>query len=256
MQSISLRYNSLNVGTATAAQVMLRPAVGGYVLIVAIQFARNPRLEHRDHFRIDRLIATVSIVAQGAGPLLLDAVNLETPETIELGRYNGESTLNFSCRLSAFELESIERLRVGGDFSLELKIDAMLSGYQAQVSRSGDDDSKLFRQGVEKLNHAGARFHEGDYSHCVGKCRDALELLKLAFAEPLDQPRSDAKSIEKRERTIRQRLGSLRTAALEIASVAHHEGEILVGGDRLERREAQLMLTVTAALLAQAKNSL
>lgn len=252
-------------------------AAGGYVLRLSVEFDIQNWGKNEP----------IPVVAFGPA-----RVSMERPDNIWLGfaypevflpftvtQQSGKSVLLFDLPISQAAMETVERIRNGGDVALVMHLQAEIrigsevqhgwaqptatfnvSQWATALEQAGYGRILLFEVPIPtemsvigsplgELNSARQLLASGHYAEVVAKCRLVLEGLTQELAD--DAELKSARSTQPKERTRPQRELLMRQSAIEFSHLAHHlNRESLI--ETFDRNSAQMMLGITAALVSSA----
>lgn len=229
------------------------------------------------------LLLPAVVLLAGSEPLILGRAFPEVPQPVVVNQYSSSRTgVQFDIVLSPAAMEVLERVRNGAGVTLQLKLQAELrrdaevlvdaadlsatfsvSDWLVALEQCGYGRSILFEVPVPShfeeevpwakvLESARANLYKGHYAQCVAECRLVLESLTKELGQ--EDTFKTAKAQQKTDRTklsVDQRELVLRQAAVDYASLAHHV-DAGVPAEVYDRRSAQMLLAIVAALVASA----
>lgn len=278
---MSLTIGSRIIADTRVQAVALRPVVGGYELVFALYLTAHPE---KDATRRASIVgASVSVKAQGGTGRLGFARPQDPFEIVPRpSQYSMSPALVMSFQPA--QLAALEDLRGTGDLDFELLATGYGSDSQGEhqiqdqwrihVPRSDwvkklrdakardilllevpmpvGKTSKTWADIATNLGRAQEHFLNGDYHASVGSCRSVVQELgqqkfkKKDWSTPLlTRLASDRGGMTKHEG-----LAALWATLRHFTHQAHHSGS--EGGEtEYSRSEAKLMLTLTAAFVAE-----
>lgn len=283
---MSMTVNMKIVAEARIQGVTLRPVIGAYELLFGLDVTVNPQHEYAR--RISMIGAAVQLRTSRSGPQPIGFARPESAIDIRQSPYQGRMTPALSLPIQPGQLAEIERFRDGGDLTFELqasavgtdqigdhpiqeqwRIDVPRSDWLQKLRSAGarnilllevpiplTDQSKKWSGIAGDLQRAEAYFRDGDYRGCVSLCRTALDEAGHQKFGTKDWagPLLDRLANKRIEMTAAEREAALWAAARHYAHLAHHSSSD--GGVSLySRAEAQLVLTMSAALMAHAQGA-
>ena len=281
---MSISSNGYHVFDARLARIAGFKLLGGYGLRLGVDFTTTSWRMTQGELPVV-VLHPANVFLNGAMPELLGRAIPETPMPFSVTEFSlGPTGAGFELTLSPASLEKIEEMRKGGAVSLTVRLCAEVR--QGREVRIVSDDLReefnqshwlrvlegcgyqrtmLFElpiveglppeeQWARAIGTARQRFLAGHYPEAVAACRAALESLNRqlgqvdelkAVVEKHKKQRKDLSAAE-RELVIRQ-------SAFDFASLAVHTD----GGepeDLFDRSSAQMMIAVTASLIASASS--
>lgn len=278
---MSLSWNSRIIAEPSLARVHGFKVAGAYGLRLGLEFNVPAWDESRDGSVPTVLFFPASVQVGESDPYAVGHAFAENPQPFTVTKFgSAPNTVLFDVVLSPAAMEHLERSRVGRGMTLKarLLVEARRasevrvlscdvsksfnqSDWLAALEQAGFGKTMLFEVPIPKgvvgdehwsrlLERARLEFLRGQYSAAVSSCRLVLESLTDNLAQTAAlQDANDLK--KKRDRTLAQRELVLRHAAMEYSNPSHHVDSGLPE-DIYDRRSAQMLMGITASLVASA----
>jgi hypothetical protein len=252
---------------------------GGYGLRLGLEFVVPAWQVERWGSMPTVIFFPATVQVGDSEPFALGHAFAENPQPFTVTEHgSGPTGVLFDLILSPAAVERLERTRDGRGMHFKVKLQAEArrpdgtlviweelsktfsqSDWLLALEHAGYGRTMLFEVPIPEsaqgnghwsrlLERARREYIEGRYSTSVGTCRLVLESLTTDLKQDVAiQEATDLK--KKRDRTVEQRELALRKAAMDYANAAHHvdSGH---PDDLYDRREAQMLLGVTANLVA------
>jgi hypothetical protein len=283
---MSITVNSRIVAEARIQGVTLRPVVGAYELLFALDITVNPQQDHAR--RVSIIGARVSLRTDHRGVQQMGFARPESSLLITQFVHAGRVTHGLVLPLQPGQLAAIEHARDAGDLTFELLAAGV--GWEQNVEQAVQDDWRIQiprSDWLQKLRSAGARdilllevplplvdrpkewdaitkdiqraekhFRDGEYHACVSSCRIVLdELGRLKFGTgDWAGPLLDRLGDKRTGMTGGEREAAVWASVRHYAHLAHH-GPSDGGVPHYSRAEAQLVLTLVASLVGFAQSA-
>lgn len=284
---MSLTINSRILADGRIQGVTLRSVLGAYEIVFGLHLTVNGHNGHEEVMhRASIMGARVTVKSSGDRAQSLGFARPESP--FEIITYNSSTSMTpaLILPLQPGQLAALEEQRGAGDLDFELLVNGIGTDqrsltqvqdtWRKHIPRSdwikklqeaharnvllievplpfpvsSEDHSPIARE----LRRAEEQFRNGDYYGCVGSCRTAIQEFghrrfeERSWAGPLLTRLASVRD----EMTKEEREAALWGALRHYTHQAHHaEGEN--GVSAYTRSEAQLILTLTASLVARAQ---
>jgi hypothetical protein len=270
VSSLHLKYPSGHtLAECRDIQLAGLPGVGGYTLSLALKFSVN-------HSEAETFLTHVNLRLEwGDNAQRLIGVALpEGQQPLTVPKYNS-MTIYFRLLLSPAQIEGIETLRTGGDFSVNVWLNGEVS---SQNSVRGFSErgtfpvkqsdwvnvlqnmgytqtvlyefpiSRALEQGPAKSHIENARkyLHQGEYDLCVGECRKIFELFPLSndSQNVIGEVRKKYPNRNDRESlSVHERWLLLRDVLMSLTHPPHHSEQT----SSYSRDQAKMILASTMA---------
>jgi len=278
---VSLSWNGRIVADPVLVRIHGYKVAGGFGLRLGVEFA-VPAWDAATFGDMPTVIFFPASVQVGdSEPYAIGRAFCENPKPFMVtASGSSPNAALFELVLSPAAMERLERTRNGRGMQVKMTLQAEArrteetrvltdevsktfnqSDWLAVLEQAGYGRTMLFEvpipedeRGTEHwsrlLERARREFLLGHYSTSVGTCRLVLEALTSELKQDTaTQSASDVK--KRRDRTLEQRELVLRQAAMDYASPSHHT-DCGHPDDLYDRRESQMVLGVTANLVASA----
>lgn len=274
---MGISWNNRTIADARLARVHGGLMAGGYVLRLGVEF---------DVLNWDEgvappvvLMAPARVWIQDPGGISLGLAHPEVFLPFTVSHYAGKAAVLFDLPLSQAAMEALERRRNGGGIALAVSLQAEVRrGTEVQrgwadltasfnvsewimaLEQAGYGRKLLFEvpiptepadsgSALELMESARRLLMSGHYAEVVAKCRMVLEGLTQELDEDLAM--KAARAAQVKDRTSMQRELVMRQTAIEFAHLAHHPTGLSLDV-AFDRNSAQMMLSITAALVSTA----
>jgi len=283
---MNITVNGRVVAEASIQGATVRPVVGAYEFLFSLNIAMHPQGDYA--CRIFVVGALVSLRTDRAGVQRVGFAQPQAPIIIKQSTHLARITPALVLPLQPGQVAAIERSRETGDVVFELQMIGVDSDQNGEHLVQNDWRFQVPRSDwLQKLRDAGARdvlllevplplvdrpkewetvsnaiqdaekhFREGDYHACVSSCRIALdELGHLKFGSgDWAGPQLDQLGKNRNGMTASDRETALWAVVRHYTHLAHH-GPSSGGVVHFSRATAQLLLTMVAALIANAQSA-
>lgn len=270
MSSLHLKYPSGHT-LAECRDIKLAglPGVGGYTLSISLEFSVN-------HSEVETLLKYVNLRLEW-GDNTQRLIGLTLPEgqqPIIVPNYNS-MTIYFRLLLSPTQIEAIETMREGGDFSVNIWLNGQVTcqdsvcGFSERgtfpvkqsdwinvLQNMGYTQTVLYEfpisQALERgpaknhIENARKYLHQGEYDLCVGECRKIYELYPLdnGSQQAIGEARRKYPDRNQRETlSVHERWLLLRDVLMSLTHPPHHSEQ----KSSYSRDQAKMILTSTIA---------
>lgn len=273
-----LQIQHFQFGALEFRTVILRPAIGGYVLGIIVHARLEPMRNAVKHaFWDPRLLVDVK---RADDVLRLGIAYPWSLTQLEQYDHTVEQDIHFEMPLSTLQVAQLERIRNGGEITLQFwlqahgrrgdRSDSVLADGHAQITQKnwleqlrtvGAADVLLVEiplpaddrhSAARHLRRARDLYLQGHFDDSVANCRKALEALAKSLADAKDLRLLEASTAIKEERerfTVKERIGAIRNAVYQATNLANHSTPADQSDYAFDQASAHLVVTSTAALL-------
>jgi len=232
---------------------------------------------------VTELIASVTVSGSGGTGFLDTLQPADTPIALGTSPHSSSHQVSIGVALDARQVESVERLRMGGDLALivDLRGRVQVQGESALVSDRHEhrvqqgawvrvleqmeygrmillevpvpnvESAPLLVEPVRHLEKAQQAMLRGEWREAVGCCRDVLEALADVLLDArVQDPEVNALFEGTRFMNKEARLRTLRRALLVLCHPARHADEVAKDFE-WEPRDARAVVAAVAALVSR-----
>lgn len=277
---MSLSWNGRIIADVKLSRLSGFRVLGAFGLRLSVEFAATTWREDEGAPPVALMLAA-RLQFGASQPVLLGLASPENPMPFNVTNHGSSATgMGYDITLSPAAMEALEARRNGAGVELKLRVQAEVrrdgdirileddvgatftqSDWLSVLESSGYGRSLLFEVPLptspsanepwaKLLENARIHFLRGHYPTAVSVCRQVLESLSHELGQETQLRDSvDIHKKAKRGLTLDQRELVLRQAAMDYSSPSHHVDSGLPD-DLYDRRNAQMLLGITASLLA------